>query len=182
MVVWITGRPASGKTTLGLELVAAFGRAGQKATLVDSDEVRLHLTPQPTYGADERALVYRAIAYAARRLSEEGILAVVAATAHDEALRDAARTICPGLFLIHARCAATTCESRDPKALYRSARARDSGSMPGVHVAWVDPIDADAEVDTAVKVEPARIEELVARVMQLGVHALHPPVPRSPPR
>jgi adenylylsulfate kinase len=147
-VVWITGRPASGKTTLGRALVAELRERGRHATLVDSDDVRAAITPKATYSAEERALVYRAIAYVARRLGDEGVVPVVAATAHEDALRRVAREVCGPWFLIYARCSPATCEARDPKGLYRKARARDQGAMPGVHVEFEEPLDADLVVDT----------------------------------
>lgn len=160
-VVWITGRPASGKTTLGRALVTALRERGTRAALVDSDDVRAAVTPQPTYSADERAMVYRAIAYVARRLADEGVVAIVAATAHEEALRRAAHEVCGSWFLIYARCSPETAERRDPKGLYRTARAATHGAMPGVHVRFEEPADADLVVDTERSVD---IGQLLAAI------------------
>lgn len=160
-VIWITGRPASGKTTLGRALVTALRERGTRATLVDSDDVRGAITPHPTYSADERAMVYRAIAYVARRLADEGVVVVVAATAHEEALRRAAREVSGSWFLIYARCSPETAERRDPKGLYRTARAATHGAMPGVHVLFEEPTDADLIVDTERSVD---IEQVLAAV------------------
>ncbi len=160
-VVWITGRPASGKTTLGRTLVAALGERGTRAVLVDSDDVRAAITPHPSYSPEERAIVYRAIAYVARRLADEGVVPIVAATAHEEALRRAAREVCGPWLLIYARCSAETCERRDPKGLYRTARAAEGGAMPGVHVRFEEPEDADVIVDTERQVD---IEPLLAAI------------------
>jgi adenylylsulfate kinase-like enzyme len=148
-VLWITGLPASGKTTLARALVAVLEREGIRATLVDSDEVRAVLTPHPSYEPNERAIVYRALAYLARRIDETGVVPIVAATAHSRSIRDEARTICDGFFLVHTRASLAVCEARDPKHLYRQARAQTGGTMPGVHVAYDAPADADIDVDTA---------------------------------
>ncbi|MBI2391719.1 MAG: adenylyl-sulfate kinase [Deltaproteobacteria bacterium] len=149
MIAWITGRPASGKTTLGRRVVAALEGA---------------ITPTPRYTAEERAIVYRAIAYVARRLDEQGVIAVVAATAHHPALRAAAREVCGPMLLVFARCPAEVCEARDPKGLYRRARAAAQGTMPGVHESWIDPEDADAVVDTDREVDDATVRAIAARV------------------
>jgi adenylylsulfate kinase len=145
MIVWITGRPASGKTTIGKRVVASLGK---DAVLLDSDEVRAAITPQPSYSRDERMLVYAAIAYAARRLSDAGKTAIVAATAHDAELRQRIREICGTMKWVYTKCPLEVCEARDPKGLYRRARATASGSMPGVHVPFADP-DADLVIDTS---------------------------------
>lgn len=159
MIVWITGRPASGKTTLAQRVVAE-----SDGILVDSDEVRAAITPHPTYSAEERSVVYRAIAYVARRLHDAGLRPIVAATAHDPALRAAAREICGELFLVLADCPLEVCEQRDPKGLYSAAR-KASGSMPGVHVAWVDPLDADLVVATDRHVPEDVIAAIARRVV-----------------
>lgn len=164
-VVWITGRPASGKTTLARRLVAALETAGRRATVIDSDEVRVALTPEPTYSPEERLIVYRAIAYLARRAADWGVIPVVAATAHEPALRAAARAIVGDLLLVHARCPLEVCEARDPKGLYRRARATERGSMPGVHVPWVDPDDADLVIETDREVPDAEVAALAARAV-----------------
>ncbi len=163
MIVWITGRPASGKTTLARRVVETLRARGRRATLVDSDEVRAVLTPEPTYAEGERALVYRALAYLARRLHDEGALPIVAATAHDPALRAVAREVAGELLLVHARCSLEVCEARDPKGLYRRARASAIGAMPGIHVPWVDPDDAAITIDTDRDIPATLVEELASR-------------------
>lgn len=164
-VVWLTGRPASGKTSLGVRIVAALGARGVRATLIDSDEARRDLTPTPRYEDDERDLVYRALAYAARRLAEAGVVAVVAATAHSEALRTAARAVAPGLLLIHVDCPASVCEARDPKGLYAAARGHAEGHLPGVHATWTAPRDADVVVDASRSIPDRDVAELVQRIV-----------------
>lgn len=160
MIGWITGRPASGKTTLGQALVDALRAAGRASELVDSDEVRRALTPHPTYADDERRIVYRSIAYVARRLSEVSIIPIVAATAHDGALRAAVREVCGAMLFIHADCPLEVCEARDPKGLYRVARA-GPGRMPGVHLPWVDPTDADFVVRTDQAIAQGVLDQLL---------------------
>ncbi len=171
MIVWITGRPASGKTTLARRVVEAAG-----GVLVDSDEVRRAITPHPTYTADERAIVYRSIAYLARRMHDAGLFPVVAATAHDPALRAAAREVCGDVFLVLADCPLEVCEARDPKELYRAARS-GGGTMPGVHVPWVDPSDADLVVATDREV-PDEVIAAIARAARRAAKSTPAGAPR----
>lgn len=168
-VVWLTGLPASGKTTLARAIVATLTARGVPATLVDSDETRAVLTPRPTYDPAERALFYRALAYLARRLDEAGVVPIVAATAHSRATRDEARSITGGLFLVHTRAPLSVCEARDPKNLYRDAHARERGSMPGVHVPYEPPADADLEVDTTSDTPAAGAQAVIDALTQRGI-------------
>jgi adenylylsulfate kinase len=160
-VLWITGRPASGKSTLAAALVERLDGCGVPAALVDSDEVRRHVTPEPTYRREERAQLYRSLAYLAARLAEHGIVAVVAATAHERAFRDWAREICPGLRLVYAECPLETCRERDPKGLYAAAMGDPNSRLPGIGVPFEPPADADLVVDTSEPVLPARLAELL---------------------
>ena len=160
-VVWLTGLPASGKTSLARRLVTELAAHHVRATLLDSDEVRAVLTPEPSYEPSERALVYRALAYLARRLADEGVVPIVAATAHEPLLRAVAREIAGDLLLVHAACPLAVCEARDPKGLYARARAAPVGHLPGVHVPYEAPDDADIAVDTSGPVAPAIVTSLV---------------------
>jgi adenylylsulfate kinase len=162
-VLWVTGRPASGKSTLARALAAELATRGIRATVVDSDEVRAVITPEPTYSPEERALFYRALAYLAARLAEEGIVAVVAATAHQAEYRRAAREMAPHWFLVYARCPPAVAEARDPKGLYRRARAGTHSTLPGVGVPYEEPADADWVVATDVAVTPAEVTAIVNR-------------------
>lgn len=160
-VIWITGRPASGKSTLARALVDEFASRGIRAAVVDSDEVRAAITPEPRYTPEERELVYRAVAYLASRLAQEGLVVIVAATSHAVEYRQWARELCPGFFLVYARCPPELCEARDPKRLYRRAREDERSTLPGVGVPYEEPVDADRVVDTGEPVPPAAIKELV---------------------
>ena len=164
-VVWITGRPAAGKTTLADRLAHALVAAGVRATVLDSDEMRAYVTPNPRYTDEERAMLYRALAYAAERIARERIIPVVAATAHSAQLRAVARARAKRFFLIYAKAPSSLCEHRDPKALYRKAHAESEGTMPGVHVPYEEPNDADVIVDTSTRVSDEAVQALAERIV-----------------
>ncbi|MBI5855578.1 MAG: adenylyl-sulfate kinase, partial [Nitrospirae bacterium] len=63
--VWLTGLPASGKSSIGRELAVCLRQAGLTIQVLESDAVRIVLTPSPTYEPAERDLFYRALAYSA---------------------------------------------------------------------------------------------------------------------
>jgi adenylylsulfate kinase len=159
-VLWITGRPASGKSSLAREIADELKSRGTRVTVVDSDDARAAITPEPQYTAEERALFYRALAYLAARLAQEGIVAIVAATAHEAAYRRWARELCPVWFLVYARCSLPVCEARDPKGLYRRARADGRMTLPGIGVPYQEPSDADQVVDTDAPLTPAQVRAI----------------------
>jgi adenylylsulfate kinase len=165
-VLWITGRPASGKSTLARALAEELASRRIHAAVVDSDEVRAAITPEPRYTPEERELVYRAVAYLAARLAQEGIAAIVAATSHAAEYRRWAREMCPGWFLVYARCSPAVCEARDPKGLYRRARADERLPLPGVGVPYEEPADADLIIDTDRPLSASQIGVIADRFLQ----------------
>lgn len=164
-VLWVSGLPASGKTTLAHQVVDTLRRRGIEAALVDSDEVREVLTPSPTFRGQERRMVYRSIAHAAKGLSSEGIVAVVAATAHSHGLQEEAEAICGQLYWVLADCPQPICERRDPKGLYRKARADPENTLPGVGLPY-EPPPAPLVVATEEPVPGDVVELLVDTFLQ----------------
>jgi adenylylsulfate kinase len=175
--LWITGLPAAGKTTLALRICTALQGRGVRATLVDSDEVRAAITPEATYSPSERMLVYRSIAYLAQRLAHEGIVPVVAATAHEERLRRAIRAIAPETCFVFASCPLEICERRDPRGLYAEARERAArigdSTLPGIGARYEIPRDADFVIDTSAFVPNAGIEHLLDGFVGARIYHAH---------
>ena len=93
-ILWITGLPASGKTTLARSMVEAIQARGQVTLWLDSDDLRKVLTPQATYSDQERDLFYASIAHIAYLAAQGGAVAIISATATKRAYRDALREKC----------------------------------------------------------------------------------------
>jgi adenylylsulfate kinase len=140
-VVWFTGLPASGKTTLAGRAHAELTRRGIAAVLLDSDELRLVLAPELGYGARERGEFYRRLAALAGIVARQGAIALVAATAPERRHREAAREAAPRYFEIFVDTGAAECEARDIKGLYRAARAGRAPDLPGVGSEYEVPAD-----------------------------------------
>ena len=146
--LWLTGLPASGKTTLAHALRAQLAAAGTPAVVLDGDELRGMLTPEPRYTAAERDWLYGVIADLATWLCRSGVNVLIAATANRRAYRDRARAQIDRFAEVYVRCAAAICRARDPKGLYRQAAAGTMDSLPGVGAAYEPPLAPEATVDT----------------------------------
>jgi len=139
-VAWLTGLPASGKTTLGRRLVRRLRAAGVAALLLDSDEVRAALDRPAGRGPDERDAFYRALARLAGLLSGQGLTVVVAATAGRRLHRARARACCPRFVEVHVATGAAECARRDPKRLWAGARTGQVRGLPGAGAAYEPPL------------------------------------------
>ncbi len=138
-VVFVTGLPASGKSTLARAVAARLAADGRPAALLDGDAVRLALSPRPGYDAAGRAAFYETLGNLALLLAGQGLVAVVAATAHRRAFRDRVRAACPRFVEVFVDTPAEVCATRDPKRLWASARAGEAPELPGAGPAYEAP-------------------------------------------
>ncbi|MEK7800133.1 MAG: adenylyl-sulfate kinase, partial [Nitrospirota bacterium] len=89
--IWLTGLPASGKSTIAAALKPKLEEIGSVEVL-ESDVVRRILTPHPTYSVAERDLFYRSLAFIGARLVAHGVTVLFDATGNKRAYRDFARS------------------------------------------------------------------------------------------
>ncbi|MCA9620399.1 MAG: adenylyl-sulfate kinase [Myxococcales bacterium] len=143
VVAWLTGLPASGKTTLARALLEATKREGHAACLLDSDEVRRRLVPAHGYDEDGRRDFYTTLGGLAAMLAEQGLVVLVAATAHRRSYRDAARALAPAFVEIHVATTLEECRRRDPKGLYARAASDGATTLPGLGVGYEAPESPD---------------------------------------
>jgi len=138
-VAWITGLPSAGKSTLARRLVAALRAAGAGALLLDGDEVRRALVPAPGHLPAERDAFCETLARLAGLAARQGLLVVVAATAHRRAHRERARQLAPRLVEVWVRTPAEECERRDARGLYALFREGKAPLLPGPGVPYEPP-------------------------------------------
>jgi adenylylsulfate kinase len=148
-IVWFTGLPASGKSTLARRVQAHFARTGRASVLLDGDELR-DILGAHTYAPDDRDQFYRSLAALAALVANQGIVVLVAATAPRRQDRERARVqvAAEGVFLeVWVKTPLSECESRDPKGLYARARRGYVSELPGVGVPYEPPEDPDVIAD-----------------------------------
>jgi adenylylsulfate kinase len=172
--VWLTGLPASGKTTIALRLQQALSECGIMAILLDSDAVRAILTPLPRYSAAERDDFYARLALLAGLLTAQGINVIIAATANRRAHRDQARNSLPRFLEIWVRCSLAICQARDPKGLYAKAAAGEISDFPGLDAPYEPPLHPDLVVDSGVQTPQAAVDAILAAFPFLGSAARAP--------
>ena len=144
--VWITGLPASGKSTVTQALRRRLSALGVEAAVLESDALRQLLTPHPTYSDEERDSFYRSMTYIGALLVEHGVPVIFDATANRRVYRARARSAIARFVEVYVECPLATCIARDPKAIYRQARAGEASSVPGLQVAYEPPEHPDVVV------------------------------------
>jgi adenylylsulfate kinase len=146
--IWITGLPASGKSTIVSALKPQLEGLGLTVEVLESDEVRRVITPIPTYSEAERDLFYRALAFIGQKLVAHGVTVVFDATASRRAYRDLAKSVIPRFIEVAVECPLTTCMERDRKATYRKGQQGESLTVPGLQSPYEAPINPDLRIDT----------------------------------
>lgn len=143
IVIWFTGLPASGKTTLAMRVQQALAATGKTAVLLDSDALRPLLAVGLEYGAEDRAAFYRRLGQLAAELARQHLAVLVAATAPLRSHREAARSRAPAFAEVFVDVPREECEARDPKGLYALARAGGAPHLPGAGATYEPPDQPD---------------------------------------
>ncbi len=145
--IWITGLPASGKSTLAACLSRLFDREGMYAEVLETDEVRKIVTPNPTYSEEEREAFYKSLAYIGGLLTKNGVNVILDATANLKKYRDFGRDYIKDIMLVYLKCPLELCMKRDPKGIYRRALAGEFHTVPGLQIPFEEPENADVVID-----------------------------------
>lgn len=162
---WLFGLPSSGKTTLASSVYEEFN-----LTHLDSDKIRIFLTPNPVFTQNEREFVYRSIIHSCYLLNENGIDVIVSATANLNKYRILAKDILNNLKMIYTECSIEICEKRDLKGLYKNSRNGLLSTVPiriegqndeyiNQYYKNVDVFDFPTEIDFSINTSILKIEE-----------------------
>lgn len=144
--IWLTGAPASGKTTLARAFLEVAASEGVRAVHLESDSLRRILTPEPTYRPEERDRFYRQVAGIARLLVSQGFPVVVDATAPRREHRAQARALIDRFLEVFVDTPDAVRRVRDPRGLYRLAREGRAPDLPGATSPYEEPESPDLVV------------------------------------
>ena len=138
-VVWITGRPSSGKSALGERLRKRFLHAKRPVVLLDGDAVRAAMKPAVGYNEQARCDFYESLANLAALFAHQGLVVIVPATAHLRAYRQRAREVAPHFIEVYVHVPAERCAERDAKGLYAAVREGRVRGVPGADLPYEAP-------------------------------------------
>ncbi len=151
--VWLTGLPASGKSTIAVALERHLLAQGRAAYLIDGDNIRHGLSDDLGFSPGDRAEHARRVGHVARLFADCGVVAVVSLVSPFYSDREIPRKLheAAGLpFLeVHVDTSVEECARRDPKGLYARARAGEMKGFTGVDSPYEAPLAPELHVPTA---------------------------------
>lgn len=164
-VVWLTGLPASGKSTLAGKVAEGLERRGMKVERLDGDGVR-HLFPETGFTRAERDQHVKRVGHLASRLESHGVVVVASFVSPYAEARRFVRDLCKTFIEVHVATPLAECEKRDPKGLYAKARRGEITGFTGVDGPYEAPEKAELTVDTAKESADVAAERVIASVMK----------------
>ena len=166
--VWITGLPASGKSTVTAALQKELALRGLKVAVLESDALRKVLTPRPRYDEEERNVFYGALAHVGQLLTEHGVSVIFDATANRRAYRDRARHAIARFLEVFVDCPLDVCMSRDPKGIYRRGREGSAAGVPGMDAVYEPPEAPDVTVRGDAEDPAGAARRIVDKLIETG--------------
>ncbi|RMG14712.1 MAG: adenylyl-sulfate kinase [Deltaproteobacteria bacterium] len=171
--VWFTGLSASGKSTLASELERRLVLRGRHAYRLDGDNIRHGLNKNLGFSPEDRAENIRRISEVAKLFADSGSIAITAFISPYRSVRSAARALheSDGLpFLeVFVDTPLEICEARDPKGLYKKARAGEIKGFTGIDAPYEPPESPELVLKAGEKSVEACIEEVLALLEARGI-------------
>ncbi len=147
-VVWFTGLPGSGKTTIAKVVEKELKKRGRRVELLDGDEVRSWLSPNEGFSREDRERHLRRVAHVCQLLARNGVVVLASFVSPYRSSREYARKTVEKFVEVYVKCSLETCMRRDPKGLYRKAIEGKVANMTGVQDPYEEPSTSEVFVDT----------------------------------
>ena len=182
-VLWFTGLSGSGKSTVARALEQRLVAAGRLAYVLDGDNLRHGLNASLGFSPADREENIRRVGEVAALFGDAGVIALVSFISPYARDRDLARAKVPaGRFLeVYVNTPLAVCEARDPKGLYRRARAGELPEFTGVSAPYEAPALPEVELPTAELSLDACVERLLAALTARGLLAAPVATPDGAP-
>ena len=151
VVIWFTGLSGSGKSTLAHAVEEKLFEKGHLTYVLDGDNIRHGLNKNLGFSPEDREENIRRIGEVAKLFADAGIITMTAFISPYHADRDKARALLEdGRFIeVYVKVPLEVAEQRDPKGLYKKARAGEIKQFTGIDAPYEEPQNAELVIDTS---------------------------------
>ena len=162
--IWLTGLPASGKTTIALALAERLTEQGHSVETLDGDEIRRGLSADLGYSAEDRRQHNRRVIFVSKLLVRNGVVVLIPLISPYRETRAYARSELQRFVEVYVKCPVEECIRRDPKGLYAKAIRGEIKNFTGIDDPYEEPTSPEHIVETNL----LSVEECVTRIMQVA--------------
>lgn len=170
VLVWLTGLPSSGKSTIAYTVEHALVERGHMAYVLDGDNIRHGLNKNLGFSAEDRAENIRRIGEVGNLFTDAGLITLSSFVSPYRSDRDAVRQLMDeGDFIeVFIDTPVELCEERDPKGLYKKARAGEIPNFTGVSDPYEAPENPELVVKTGICTPQEAALEIIALLESRG--------------
>jgi bifunctional enzyme CysN/CysC len=168
--VLLTGLSAAGKSTIATALSRRLFDLGKTAIRLDGENVRLGISRDLGFSAQERSENLRRVSEMALLVNKQGLISIAALAAPKASVRSQARELIgtEHYLEVFVDTPIEVCRERDPNGLYQAADRGDIPQFPGVSATYERPVDMDLSVDTSVQSIGECVEQIMALMTDRG--------------
>jgi adenylylsulfate kinase len=151
VVIWFTGLPSSGKSTLAHAVEVELFKHNHLAYVLDGDNVRHGLNRNLGFSPEDREENIRRVAEVARLFAETGMISMAAFISPYLSDREKARNLIgtDRFIEVYVKVPLAVAEERDPKGLYKKARAGEIKQFTGIDAPYEEPENPELVIDTS---------------------------------
>ncbi len=169
-VIWFTGLSASGKSTLAHALENTLFEKGYKTYVLDGDNIRHGLNKDLGFSPQDREENIRRIGELAKLFADAGIITITAFISPYRSDREKARKLNPKNFIeVYVKCDIDVCEQRDPKGLYKKAKAGEISEFTGISAPYEEPENPELVIDTGKLTIEESVNQLLTYLKKQGI-------------
>ena len=171
-VVWFTGLPGSGKTTVANAVASKLRESGYRVEVLDGDWVRTTINPDAGFTREERRIHLRRVAWIARLLARNGVIVLCSFVSPYRSVRKEIREIVEEeapFIEVYCKCSLQECIRRDPKGLYRKALRGEIKHFTGISDPYEEPENPELTLDTEHELPSKNAEKVLDKLRKLGL-------------
>ena len=170
-VIWFTGLSGSGKSTVANQVAAHLHQSGRITYVLDGDNIRHGLNKNLGFSPEDRQENIRRIGEVAKLFADAGLITTTAFISPYRQDRDAVRNIMSSdrFIEVFVDCPLEICENRDPKGLYKKARAGELKGFTGIDAPYEAPQSPELVVNTNELDIAGCTEQVIAYLMEHGL-------------
>jgi adenylylsulfate kinase len=167
-VIWCTGLPSAGKTTIATMLKPKLKQFGVNAEILDGDILRKELSPELGFDKHEIYIHARKVIFLCKLLQQNRIVSIVSAVSPHKEIRDFIRHEIGNFVEVYIKCSLDTCIKRDCKGLYKKAINGKMHNLIGLQIPYEEPVNPEVIADTEHDSRDNIVNKIVSKLKELG--------------